>query len=233
MKLLKKQQINDRVQTERKNAIDAGVFLARKIDALREELLTLQKTRDDFIAGSQQVINDSLSSLQQKQDSLQKEIKELEVKRKELLIPLDDEWTKVKQNKQELDKAWDEYKVLEENLYERESQIKKTENEISTLAEQTRFNASETEKSKANALALEEIAQRKYEMAETERVEQNENYEKKSKELQGKIETYENGISVNKMKEKDLEKREVALLSEQKHLESQQRTFLLAKEAKK
>src|ERR1035437_10291040 len=97
MKLLSKKVINDRVQTERKNAIDAGTFLAKKIDALREEVLTLQKTRDEFIAGSQQVINDSLSSLQQKQDSLSKEIKELEVRRKELLKPLDDEWANLRQ----------------------------------------------------------------------------------------------------------------------------------------
>ena len=53
--------------------------------------------------------------------------------------------------------------------------------------------------------------------------------EQKLKELQSKISTYENGISVNELKEKDLEQREVALLSERKHLESQQRTFLLAK----
>jgi chromosome segregation ATPase len=191
--------------------------------------LTLQKTRDEFIAGSQQVINDSLSSLQQKQDSLSKEIKELEVKRKELLIPLDDEWREVERIKKQFEQRQEENLIEKEQLNERENQIKKTENEISQLAEQTRFNASETEKSKANAFSLEEMAQRKYEMAETERVEQNEAYEKKSKELQAKISTYENGISVNETKEKDLETREVALLSERKHLESQQRTFLLAK----
>ena len=229
MKLLKKTEINDRVQTERKNSIDAGVFLAKKIDALREELLTLQKTRDEFIAGSQQVINDSLSSLQQKQESLSKEIKELEAKRKELLKPLDEEWAKIYDKETVLTKRLFLLNDNEQKLNERENQIKKTENEISKLAEQTRFNASETEKAKANAFSLEEMAQRKYEIAETERVEQNENYEKKNKELQVRIETYENGISVNELKEKDLEKREVALLSERKHLESQQRTFLLAK----
>jgi hypothetical protein len=229
MRLLKKTQINERVNQERKNVIDSGVFLAKKVDALREEVLTLQKTRDEFIAGSQQVINDSLNSLQQKQDSLSKEIKELEAKRKELLKPLDDEWAKLKREKVLVNKELNDNFILKTELNEREKQIKKTENEISKLAEQTRFNASETEKSKANAFSLEEMAQRKYEMAETERVEQNEAYEKKSKELQAKIETYENGISINETKEKDLETREVALLSERKHLESQQRTFLLAK----
>ena len=230
MKLLKKTEINERVNTERKNSIDAGVFLAKKIDALREEVLTLQKTRDEFIAGSQQVINDSLSSLQQKQDSLSKEIKELEVKRKELLKPLDDEWAKLTKEKVLVNKELNDNFILKTELNEKEKAVKTTENEISKLAEQTIFNASETEKSKANAFSLEEMAQRKYEMAETERVEQNEAYERKSKELQGKIETYENGISVNELKEKDLQTREVALLSETKHLESQQRTLKVAYE---
>ena len=230
MKLLQKKQINERVNTERKNSIDAGVFLAKKIDALREEVLTLQKTRDEFIAGSQQVINDSLSSLQQKQDSLSKEIKELEVKRKELLKPLDDEWAKLTKEKVLVNKELNDNFILKTELNEKEKAVKTTENEISKLAEQTRFNASETEKSKTNAFSLEEMAQRKYEMAETERVEQNEAYERKSKELQGKIETYENGISVNELKEKDLQTREVALLSETKHLESQQRTLKVAYE---
>ena len=80
MKLLPKSKINEQFNEEKRQNIIAGVFLAKKIDALREEVLTLQKTRDEFIAGSQQVINDSLSGLQQKQDSLSKEIKELEAK---------------------------------------------------------------------------------------------------------------------------------------------------------
>jgi len=229
MKLLSKSKINEQVQTERTNAINAGVFLAKKIDALREEVLTLQKTRDEFIAGSQQVINDSLSSLQQKQDSLSKEIKELEAKRKELLKPLDEEWAKLKSERVLVNKELNDNFILKTQLDESKKQIENTKSTIARLAEQTRFNASETEKAKTNAFSLEEMAQRKYEMAETERVEQNENYEKKSKELQAKIETYENGISVNETKEKDLETREVALLSERKHLESQQRTFLIAK----
>jgi DNA repair exonuclease SbcCD ATPase subunit len=229
MKLLKKQQINEQVNLERKNAIDAGVFLAKKVDALREEVLTLQKTRDEFIAGSQQVINDSLSGLQQKQDSLSKEIKELEVKRKELLKPLDEEWEKVNESMESVVNLRTELLAKEFLLNERENQIKKIENEISKLAEQTRYKETEIDKARNETLGLKISIQQEYEVAQTFRDSTEEECVKKLSELQQKITTYENGISINETKEKDLETREVALLSERKHLESQQRTFRIAK----
>jgi hypothetical protein len=229
MKLLQKKQINDRVQTERKNIIDSGVFLAKKIDALREEVLTLQKTRDEFIAGSQQVINDSLSSLQQKQDSLSKEITELEVRRKELLKPLDEEWAKVDKGIGEILNQKTELLAKEFLLNERENQIKKTENEISTIIANTRYKSEEAEKARNETFTLRDLAQKEYEIAKENTISNSALEEKKLKELSIKISTYENGISVNETKEKDLEIREVALLSERKHLESQQRIFLIAK----
>jgi DNA repair exonuclease SbcCD ATPase subunit len=229
MKLLKKQQINERVQTERKNTIDAGVFLAKKIDALREEILTLQKTRDDFIAGSQQVINDSLSSLQQKQDSLQKEIKELEAKRKELLIPLDDEWERVNQIKYDLLQEKEELEIAKDQMIVLQNETANEKEKISKTSEQIRYKEQEAEKARNDILGLKELAQKEYETARSNRETFDKENERKLSELQQKIETYDNGISVNELKEKDLEKREVALLSERKHLESQQRTFLIAK----
>ena len=230
MKLLKKTQINEQVNEEKRQNILAGVFLAKKVDALREEVLTLQKTRDEFIAGSQQVINDSLSSLQQKQDSLQKEIKELEVKRKELLKPLDEEWAKIYDKETVLTKRLFLLQDNEGKLNEKESQIKKTENEISQILTKTRFKEEEIERARNEILSLKDLAQKEYEMAETNRISSYKEIERKLSELQSKITTYENGISVNETKEKDLEIREVALLSERKHLESQQRQLRIAYE---
>ena len=229
MKLLPKIKINERVNEEKRQNILAGVFLAKKVDALREELLTLQKDRDLFITGSQQVINDSLSSLQQKQDSLSKEIKELEVKRKELLKPLDDKWAEVNELQEEFLRERKENAFDRKELNEREKIIETRENEITKIAEQIRYKESEAEKARNDILVLKELAQKEYEIAETARKSFEKDSETKLSELQQKITTYENGISVNELKEKDLEIREVALLSERKHLESQQRTFLLAK----
>ena len=229
MKLLSKKVINDRVQTERKNAIDAGVFLAKKVDALREEVLTLQKTRDDFITGSQQVINDSLSSLQQKQDSLSKEITELEVKRKELLKPLDEEWAKLNTEKVLVNKGLTDNFILKGQLDDKEKELEKNKQEIASILTKTLYQDEESKKARDESISLKDLAQKEYEIAKENTISNSALEEQKLKELQGKISTYENGISINERKEKDLEIREVALLTERKHLESQQRTFLIAK----
>ena len=230
MKLLPKSKINERVNEEKRQNILAGVFLAKKVDALREELLTLQKTRDEFIAGSQQVINDSLSSLQQKQESLSKEIKELEVKRKELLKPLDEEWNEVNKLKAELLKDKESDYSRREYLKLQIEEVDKERIKIDRIVNTINLRKDEIEKAKENTMALEKMAKYNYEISISERDIQTKEYEKLNSELKAKIDTYENGISVNETKEKDLEIREVALLSEQKHLESQQRTLKIAYE---
>jgi hypothetical protein len=125
---------------------------------------------------------------------------------------------------QEKLEKWD-YEILLKQI-----EIDNEKKEISKISEQTRFEASEAEKAKNTALSFKTVAQQEYDIAKNSR----ELFEKESKqklsELQQKIVTYENGISVNETKEKDLQTREVALLSEQKHLESQQRQLRIAYE---
>lgn len=192
--------------------------------------MTLQKTRDEFIAGSQAVINDSLRELQQKQGSLLKEIKELEIKRLELLKPLDEEWAKVNESMESVVNLRTELLAKEFLLNERENQIKKIENEILKLAEQTRYKEGEAEKARNDILSLKDLAQKEYEMAETNRISSDKEIERKLSELQSKIATYENGIENNQTKEKDLEEREKQLLLDKKHLESQQAFMRIANE---
>jgi hypothetical protein len=233
MKLLPKSKINEQVNAEKKANIDAGVFLARKIDALREEVLTLQKDRDIFISGSQQVINDSLSELFIKNDNLEKENRDLEWKRRELLKPLDDEWNT-------LDKDWTSKTIFlkdlqdirkrDEQLTQKEKSTKENEEKISDILARTRREASDTEKAKANTLSLKEMAQRKYEIAETERLEQSKDHEMKMKELGEKIKTYENGITIYEGKEQDLLVKEAELITREKHLASQQASLRIAYE---
>ena len=50
MKLLPKKEIESKVNDQKKSEIDAGLFLARKIDALREQVAEAQKEHDETIA---------------------------------------------------------------------------------------------------------------------------------------------------------------------------------------
>lgn len=230
MKLLSPKELNSKVNAEKKATIDSGVFIARKIDALREEMLELQKNRDLFISGSQQVINDSLVGLQQKKDSLFKEIQELEERRKELLKPLDEAWEKLNKEKVLVTKELNDNYVLREQLKDESQNIEKEKKEITEIASRTRYNEEQTEKKLSSARSLEEMAQRKYEIAEEEYIIQTSTYNKAMAEVNQRREEYENGIYFYNQKEKDLKERESKLSKEQAHFESQKRAFKIAKE---
>lgn len=75
MKILKKQIINTQIAEHRRQQIEEGLSLAKKIDALRNELLELQKKRTDFIEGTKSELQQQLKSLYQEKEKLEEEIK--------------------------------------------------------------------------------------------------------------------------------------------------------------
>ncbi len=66
------------LQQQRKQQIDEGIALAKKIDAMREELLSLQKQRNNFIEGTKVALELETNQLYEKKISLQKEVNLLE-----------------------------------------------------------------------------------------------------------------------------------------------------------
>ena len=105
MKLQPKQQITQSINLERKTQIDEGIALAKKIDVLRETLASLEKQHQDFIAGSRVEIEKNLKVLQERKSNLLGEINKLEERRVILMKPLDDEWLKIEDEKQELERV--------------------------------------------------------------------------------------------------------------------------------
>lgn len=102
MKLLERKIINENVQAERKNQIDNGIVLAKKVDKLRHELLDLEKQRTDFIAGSQETLYKALGDLKSQKGNLEAEIKEAIKQLAKLREPLDEEWRLVVRLKGEI-----------------------------------------------------------------------------------------------------------------------------------
>lgn len=230
MKLLPKNELFAKVNTEKKAIIDGGIFLAKKIDALREEMLTLQKERDEFISGSQKIINESLVKLQQKQDSLFKEIKELEVKRRELLKPLNDEWAEVTKAKAHIVAQKEENRIDREQINTDEKITTKIKEETSRILARTKYKEKEIEKARNEILSLQEDTQKTSELIKKERISQISIHEKAMSEVNQRLEEYENGIVLYENKKKDLEEREEKLLLDKQHLESQQRQLKIAYE---
>jgi uncharacterized membrane-anchored protein len=78
MRLLNKQQVAVSNSLIKKDQVDEGVKIAKKIDLMRTEFLSLQKQRADFIEGSKAVIEFQLGSLIKRLESLKGEISILE-----------------------------------------------------------------------------------------------------------------------------------------------------------
>lgn len=144
MKLLSKSEVNLETTTQRKSEIDSGVYLATRIDKLRQTLLDLEEQQKIFIDSNRKVINGELSDLFEKKRNLAEEIKSLIVDREELCKPLDEEWKKVKEEKNATD-------LLQSNL---EKQIVTYDNKINE-AESTRiYSIQEAQRAEtANATA--------------------------------------------------------------------------------
>lgn len=99
MRLLPPKELNTKINDQKKSDFDAGMFLAKKIDKLREDLADTQKEHDD---GIEKLKKDSESFAIEKsieKTTLIEEIRDLKEKKRILLIPLDLEWEKVRLEK--------------------------------------------------------------------------------------------------------------------------------------
>lgn len=105
MKLLEKRTINAGIQAERKSIIDSGVFLAKKVDTLREDLLSLEKQRADFIESSRKQLQEAIGDLKNEKSNLDFEVQEAIKRLAKLREPLDEEWNKLEQIKDEVIKT--------------------------------------------------------------------------------------------------------------------------------
>ena len=230
MKLLQTKEINEKVNAEKKSLIDSGVFIARKVDALREEMLTLQKERHDFIENNQQVINDSLSKLYKEEDALKREIQDLQAKREELLKPLDQEWQKVEtiRNKQ----LAEEIKLaqLDFDILEKQVSLEKLEADTNRRNELSIDKQNQVDKLKKEAKELVERQQEIYDTAKRERQTQNEQYEEKLKAIDKVEAEQQEKSTILEAQENRLKEKESELIIREKHLASQQQSLRAAYE---
>lgn len=142
MKLLEKQQINANIQSEKKKQIDSGIFLATKVDKLREELNNLEKQRADFIEGSRVELQNAVGDLKIEKGNLIFEVKEATKHLALLREPLDDEWKEVREQKLLLKEVKINYETGLKSLEEE----KQTLEEEKSLVENLKITSIENEK---------------------------------------------------------------------------------------
>lgn len=78
MKIPNRKTANIQVQEQKRQQIAEGITIAKKVDALRNDLLNLQNQRQEFIEGSKAELDTEIAPLIQKRDSLLLEVKTLE-----------------------------------------------------------------------------------------------------------------------------------------------------------
>ena len=164
MKLLERQSLNNDLQEQRRAQAEEGIRLAKRIDALRETLSTLEKQHQDFIESSRTTYQEAIGALERRKDELEKEIVRLEERRALLREPLDnEEWESLEEAQKDHEKKALSLAIQEASIAKRDSVVlekeKKAEqreralNDMSEAIEQERAFVSH-EKEKATSLTL-------------------------------------------------------------------------------
>lgn len=130
MKLLDRKTIVSERADERKQTIDEGLKLARKIDSLRETSASEETRLAKFRVASLQKTKEEIDSLIEKKRSIEAEIRSLEDQRRLAQIPLDQEWEGVNTVSSLLDDTEMKLSSQLEIVKERESSLTVREKEL-------------------------------------------------------------------------------------------------------
>lgn len=95
-RLLDKKVVATEIASQRKQLIDQGSNLARKVDAIRETKIEEEGNLEKFRTQTIGIVQKEIDEKIKQRDELRFQIKGLEKERKLLQMPLDKEWEKIK-----------------------------------------------------------------------------------------------------------------------------------------
>ncbi len=130
MRLLPKKQVNAELATQRKELIDQGVKTAEKVDAVRDTLSKEEKRLRDFREQSVLEVTKEIEILLKERDSVKTDVQKEEKKLAKLRVPLDEEWLKVQDLREELDSRSSLLDQFAYSLEEKKQEIGKQANEV-------------------------------------------------------------------------------------------------------
>lgn len=146
MKLQSKKQLNNQFQETRRQEIEEGVKLAKKIDVLRETLASLEKQHETFLAGMGRELDEKTKEQRLEIARLQSEIKQLEERRKVLLAPIDDEWVKLEEAKQKLEEDKSLIDIESNELQKKKQGIEEEEERLGKVRETIKNDRDEADR---------------------------------------------------------------------------------------
>lgn len=225
MKLLAKSDIQKAKADEFRREREEGLKLARRVDALRQAQATEETALTKWRTDTLSQIQKEIKSLTEKKDSLSKEIKILEGKRKEALRPLDKEQESLEKQRVSLESQAESLKEREEKLLKEEKAVQKSK-DVAALE----LRKAVDERRRASDF-LSETEYHAHEMqlalAETETLKDKalffkETTEKELSERELSIAAKERSLS---LKEENLDKKATALNKRIKQIEDREATF--------
>lgn len=167
MKLLSRKTVSNEVAEQRRQAIEEGILIARRVDTLRQTLSSLEKQQTDFLNGMEGNLKKKTETLLNEIALRKLEIVQLDEKRRKLLEPPTAEFDAIRMGRAENEKTKqilarglekialrdtqtrDKYEETKRNL----AKVNVRERELIKIYEKAEQNVKETEKIKENALA--------------------------------------------------------------------------------
>lgn len=209
MHLLKKSTVQSEAQKERKKQIDEGIFIAKKVDTLRQTLGSLESQHGKFLSGIEEELGQRTQPLLLKISSLQKDIEDLEDKRNLLLIPLDKEWAEFHKKQALQDQKEKVISSKSDSVSQKEQKLK--ELGMGLKDKLFKVKTRERELVKTQSLAEEELYLSKQTRKESEEIKKHSIEE--AKEITQGLKEREAKVAV---REREVEMREVAVEKRQK-----------------
>lgn len=226
MKLLPKKQVQSLVEDQRRVQIDEGVTLARKVDALREKLADLQQQHSLFVMGMEDNLKERTKKLFEIIQEKETEIKLLEVKRQELLKPLDIAWKTVEIRETELNNLKADLETDLANLNRKEQGIDKKNNEAKTILNHIKVRERELERTFDKAEQLKIEAEKIYLQKVNDKEKQDKKFDERNRALdlaESAVKSYEFTLSQRQeqieMREKENEAETIRLKDKELTLE--------------
>lgn len=227
MKLLPPKELNTKIAEQKKSEIDAGLFLAKKVDALREAVADAQKEHDDQLESIRQESEIFTIENAKEKGRILKEIEQLKEERRILRIPLDAEWSKVKKESEinsefSLSLIEREFNVKNDEKFitERFSEIAKKE-EILT-ADQIEVSETFKKVTELERKAVEDAEKAKQirEDSKTDAFEREKNLTKRENDVSYREIDTENKLKNALIKQKENEKETKRIESKQRQLQA-------------
>lgn len=209
----------------KKSEIDSGIYLATRIDKLRETLAGLEQQQAKFIQSNKQVITDSLAPFIKQKDELLEELTKLEEQRAKLQEPLDNEWQRVHAKQDTLIKYENElrqskfiyekrFRETQDKFTEYQSLIKKFKGLVEDSEELLKIAQQRDEESNQSKLLADELIRK----SEYDCKQQMQNMVMKERKLEYDRKHYKDFLANLRVREKKLVLREKKLLIQERKL---------------